>query len=1341
MALFRRFFYRKPPDRLLEISERVYVFDCCFSPDVLEEEEYRVYMGGIVAQLQDHFPDASFMVFNFREGERRSQISDIFSQYDMTVMEYPRQYEGCPVLPLEMIHHFLRSSESWLSLEGQQNVLLMHCERGGWPVLAFMLAGLLLYRKQYSGEQKTLEMVYKQAPRELLHILSPLNPQPSHLRYLQYISRRSLGAEWPPSETPLYLDCLILRVLPIFDDGKGCRPVVRVYGQDPSITATRSSKLLFSTSQSKKHVRHYLQAECMLVKIDLRCRVQGDVVLECIHLSDDFVHEELMFRVMFHTAFVRSNILMLSRDEIDILWEAKDLFPKDFKAEVLFLDADAVIPDLTTVTVSEDANEIESAETESASPDEFYEVEEIFSSVIDAQEGKTEYDSQAFHENAVNDETHKGVWRQKSDPHSFEDCPPDDKIAKQVYKMDPGINTVKDISIDDAHYKFDGSIDSDPHAVKDIAVDDGEIKSTSIAVISDMMKPPLETKEVTMHVQQEFAVIENEYDEDKEVTEKELDSKAGNQMPDLTEQKSGKVLPSTAKKQPPSNSKPVGDTVAAKQKIKQQETHGFQAKQAKPNAVTRWIPSNKGSYTNSMHVYYPPSRNNSAPAALTNLSSTKEKIEDSKTRSLSAPVVSAVVASIDKTNDLKSRKVVTSKSSGYIATEIDEKGLPSPLSSIKETSFQSDTPAQEQSSEQLLQPPPPPPPPPPAHSRVSSQVFESSSLKDDVSAQGSPSSLGGKGSLMPPPPPPPPPPFQPSTLTTFMRPPETSLPFPPPPPPPPPPFFGQNVGSSVPFPSPRKSVASSMVGETSVSLTVSTTPLPFTSTAVTPDVSQVGTAVIPSQPPPPPPPPRYEVSSVPPLTPLASPLPKNEIPSVPPPPMFPTASTNRAPPPPPPTPPFALHKGSPPPATPPPTQPLSPPPPPPPLANSHIYSATPPIANSHVYSTTLPIPPPPPPPPFGKASLPPSPPPFNSPLPPPPPPPTPPSPPLPLSSVASPPPPPMYKAAPPPPPPLPPSSRASPPPPPPPPLPPSNGAPPPPPPPPLPPSSGAPPPPPPPMYGVPPPSMYGTPPPPLGGRGPPPPPPPPGGRGPPPPPPPGVPGAPTPPGGGPPPPPPFGAKGANVGVDPRGRGRGYARPTGAAPRKSSLKPLHWSKVTRALQGSLWEELQRHGEPQIAPEFDFSELEKLFSLNVPKPADAGGKSGGKGKSAGSKTDRVTLVDLRRANNTEIMLTKVKMPLPDMMAAVLALDESVLDVDQVENLIKFCPTKEEMDLIKAYTGDKELLGKCEQILQASALRKSDPKSLGVFYRVDEGAKGGVKIKSICVQDSVWCPAYGV
>ena len=77
-----------------------------------------------------------------------------------------------------------------------------------------------------------------------------------------------------------------------------------------------------------------LQADCELVKIDIHCHIQGDVVLECITLENDLEREEMMFRVMFNTAFIRSNILMLNRDEIDILWNSEDQFPKDFRAEV-----------------------------------------------------------------------------------------------------------------------------------------------------------------------------------------------------------------------------------------------------------------------------------------------------------------------------------------------------------------------------------------------------------------------------------------------------------------------------------------------------------------------------------------------------------------------------------------------------------------------------------------------------------------------------------------------------------------------------------------------------------------------------------------------------------------------------------------------------------------------------------------------------------------------------------------------------------------------------------------------------------------------------------------------
>ncbi|KAF6154309.1 hypothetical protein GIB67_026765 [Kingdonia uniflora] len=361
MAMFRRLFNQKPPDRLLEISERVYVFDSCFSTDILEEGESKSYMDGIVAQLQDYFPDSSFRVFNFREGERRSEISDLLFEHNITVMDYPTQYERCPVLPLEMINHFLKSSEDWLLLEGQQNVLLMHCERGGWPMLAFMLAGFLLYRKQFTEELKTLEMVYKQAPIELLHLLSPLNPKPSQLRYLQYISRRNLDSDWAPSDTPLSLDILILRFLPLINGERSCMPIVRVYGQDPSAVGSRSSKILFSTPKTKKHVRRYTKAEhTSMQKIDISCLVQGDVVLECIHFDDDLVHEEMMFRIMFNTTLIQSNVLMLGREEIDVLWDYKVQLPKEFKAEVLFSDFNAINED------------------EDQTGEEFFEVEEIF---------------------------------------------------------------------------------------------------------------------------------------------------------------------------------------------------------------------------------------------------------------------------------------------------------------------------------------------------------------------------------------------------------------------------------------------------------------------------------------------------------------------------------------------------------------------------------------------------------------------------------------------------------------------------------------------------------------------------------------------------------------------------------------------------------------------------------------------------------------------------------------------------------------------------------------------------------------------------------------------------
>ncbi|KAK1356071.1 hypothetical protein POM88_022744 [Heracleum sosnowskyi] len=112
----------------------------------------------------------------------------------MTVMEYPRDFEGSPLLPLEGYFY----------------------------------------------------IVNKQAPKELLYILSPFNRKSSQLRYLEYVSRKCVGNHWPPEDIPFALDCIIFRVLPVFDGGAGCRPVVHVYGQVPSSSdASKSSKFFF----------------------------------------------------------------------------------------------------------------------------------------------------------------------------------------------------------------------------------------------------------------------------------------------------------------------------------------------------------------------------------------------------------------------------------------------------------------------------------------------------------------------------------------------------------------------------------------------------------------------------------------------------------------------------------------------------------------------------------------------------------------------------------------------------------------------------------------------------------------------------------------------------------------------------------------------------------------------------------------------------------------------------------------------------------------------------------------------------------------------------------------
>lgn len=197
---------------------------------------------------------------------RKGAKAKFLNSSHMPVKSYPVHHGDCPILTMEMIHHFLRSANEWLSLDEHKNMLLVHCEGGGWTVLAFMLAALLSHRKNLARKKETLRLIYEKVPRHL-HLISLLNPLPSHLRYLHYISKWNVDSEQCPPDRALTLDRVILDSIAWLDAKVGypyraTRALVfKIFGQDPGNLTDKSPTVLFPTPERGKDVRLYKQVD------------------------------------------------------------------------------------------------------------------------------------------------------------------------------------------------------------------------------------------------------------------------------------------------------------------------------------------------------------------------------------------------------------------------------------------------------------------------------------------------------------------------------------------------------------------------------------------------------------------------------------------------------------------------------------------------------------------------------------------------------------------------------------------------------------------------------------------------------------------------------------------------------------------------------------------------------------------------------------------------------------------------------------------------------------------------------------------------------------------------
>ncbi|XP_037428049.1 formin-like protein 20 [Triticum dicoccoides] len=357
MALLRKLFARKAMDGLSHVSERVFVFNSCLSIGALDERAHKDYLTSTIIQLKAGNPHASLMVVNFAAAPTGADAVHSLLGHGAAavVADYPSRYGGYGA---------------------------------AWPALAFAMASLLVYIEEAAPERTTLDAVYGRAPVELLSACSALDPRPSHLRYLQYVTRlRDKGALMGMKQQPFVLDCLILRAVPDFDGSGGCRPVVRVHGEprEPSADVS-STEVLFSTPRIKQQFKNYKQAESTVIKADIGCQIQGDVVIECIHVGNEG-HEQIMFSIMFSTCFLQSNMTAFTLEDIDLPWNCnREKFKEDFKIEVFFSEVE-----LSDTDESHDESELSSI----GNADEFYDFDEILIEDSDFDQNERESHGEA----------------------------------------------------------------------------------------------------------------------------------------------------------------------------------------------------------------------------------------------------------------------------------------------------------------------------------------------------------------------------------------------------------------------------------------------------------------------------------------------------------------------------------------------------------------------------------------------------------------------------------------------------------------------------------------------------------------------------------------------------------------------------------------------------------------------------------------------------------------------------------------------------------------------------------------------------------------------------------
>mmetsp|Transcript_46 Transcript_46/g.65 ORF Transcript_46/g.65 Transcript_46/m.65 type:complete len:690 (+) Transcript_46:1-2070(+) len=289
-----------------------------------------------------------FMVYNISEEKYD------YSVFNDQVLEF--NFPGHPAPPLGLLFRICSSIESWLDAD-TKNVAVVHCLTGKGRT-ATVLACLMAWLCEINNPMEALHFIAeaKCLPIEKLTI-------PSQKRYIQYFSNMLDGVR--PRSEPLLVRRCIMNTIPKFSSRSGAQ--IR-NGQDvseyptelgccPYLQLFKGGHLIFTTTWKQPTDKKQAQGQVGVPKefgsqgdgtitlpwaggsdgsvaFPVDTVVQGDILIRCRHLTESGSRVS-MFRAAFHTGYISSGVLRLTKSHLDGACN-DSRFEDDFFVDIIF---------------------------------------------------------------------------------------------------------------------------------------------------------------------------------------------------------------------------------------------------------------------------------------------------------------------------------------------------------------------------------------------------------------------------------------------------------------------------------------------------------------------------------------------------------------------------------------------------------------------------------------------------------------------------------------------------------------------------------------------------------------------------------------------------------------------------------------------------------------------------------------------------------------------------------------------------------------------------------------------------------------------------------------------